>query len=104
MILVMKQSHHGSTEFTPAMARGTSVLPGLSPVARKPVHSAFDGGLLPSPAAGILLLAEIHRRLWICEGVAHCIENPRPADRCGYADANDYDVLRTDPASKIAAG
>ena len=42
MILVLKQSHHGSTGFTPAMAESSGVLPGLSPVASKPAIAAFD--------------------------------------------------------------
>ena len=50
MILVLKQSRHGSTEFTPAMAESSGVLPSLSPVAGKPVHAAFDGGHLTSDA------------------------------------------------------
>ena len=37
-------------------------LPGLSPVGGKPVHVTFDGGRLTSDA-GVLLLAEIERRL-----------------------------------------
>jgi hypothetical protein len=32
------------------MAKGAPVLPGLSPVAAKPVHAAFDGGRLTSDA------------------------------------------------------
>ncbi|QCO08941.1 hypothetical protein D3868_07785 [Azospirillum brasilense] len=80
MILVLKQSHHGSTEFTPAMAESTGVLPGLSPVAGKPVHAAFDGDRLTSDA-GVLLLAAIDRRLGICERLARCIEDPRAPER-----------------------
>lgn len=120
MILVLKQFHHGSTEFTPAMAESTGVLPRLSPVAGKPVHAAFDGGRLTSDA-GVLLLAEIDRRLGICERLARCIEDPRAPERvrhtlaemirfralliaAGYADANDCDALRSDPAFKMAVG
>ena len=120
MILVLKQSHHGSTEFTPAMAESTGVLPGLSPVAGKPVHAAFDGGRLTSDA-GVLLLAEIDRRLGVCERLARCIEDPRDPGRiqhtlaemirfralliaAGYPDANDCDALRSDPAFKMAVG
>ncbi|WP_448190062.1 IS1380 family transposase [Azospirillum sp. sgz301742] len=102
------------------MAESTGVLPGLSPVAGKPVIAAFDGGRLTSDA-GILLLAEIDRRLGICERLADCIEDPRAPERiqhtlaemirfralliaAGYADANDCDALRTDPAFKMAVG
>ena len=102
------------------MAESTGVLPGLSPVAGKPVRAAFDGGRLTSDA-GVLLLAEIDRRLGICERLARCIEDPRAPERvqhtlaemirfralliaAGYADANDCDALRTDPAFKMAVG
>ena len=42
------------------MDEGTGILPGLPPVAGKPVHLAFDGGLMTSDA-GILLLAALER-------------------------------------------
>lgn len=42
----------------------TGILPGLPQVAGKPVHLAFDGGLMTSDA-GILLLAAIEQRLGI---------------------------------------
>lgn len=48
----------------------------MSPVAGKPVHAAFDGGRLTSDA-GVLLLAEIDRRLDVCERLARRIEDPR---------------------------
>jgi hypothetical protein len=62
------------------MADHAPALPGLSPVAGKPVHVAFDGGRLTSDA-GVLLLAEIirFRALLIA---------------AGYPDANDCDALR----------
>ncbi|WP_253828352.1 IS1380 family transposase, partial [Azospirillum brasilense] len=102
------------------MAESTGVLPGLSPVAGKPVHAAFDGGRLTSDA-GVLLLAEIDRRLGVCERLARCIEDPRAPERvqhtlaemirfralliaAGYPDANDCDALRSDPAFKMAVG
>lgn len=120
MVLVLKQSLHGSTEFAPAMTENTGFLLGLSPVAGKPVLAAFDGGRLTSDA-GVLVLAEIDRRLGICERLARCIEDPRAPERirhqlaemirfralliaAGYADANDCDALRTDPAFKMAVG
>src|SRR3954468_23169247 len=55
-----------ATEFTSAMAEDAPLLPFLSPVAGKPVHVAFDGGRLTSDA-GVLVLAEIERRLAIAE-------------------------------------
>lgn len=120
MILVLTQSHHGSTEFAPAMEKDSQILPGLSPVAGKPVHAAFDGGSLTSDA-GVLVLAEIERRLGIAERLAGCLSDPRDPGRvrhtladiirfrtlmiaAGYPDANDSDALRADPAFKMAVG
>jgi hypothetical protein len=120
MILALKPDQHVATEFAPAMHQTTGLLPGLSPVCGKPVHVAFDGGRLTSDA-GILLLAEIDRRLAISERLARCIEDPRAPERtrhalaemirfralliaAGYPDANDCDALRADPAFKMAVG
>lgn len=120
MILVLKQSHHDPTEFAPAMAENASFLPGLSPVMGKPVQLAFDGGRLTSDA-GVLVLAEIERRLGIAERLSACLDDPRSPDRiqhglaemirfrmlmiaAGYEDANDCDALRADPAFKMAVG
>ncbi len=102
------------------MAESAPVLPGLSPVAAKPVHAAFDGGRLTSDA-GVLVLAEIERRLGIAERLARCVTDPRDPERAhhtiaemirfrtlliaaGYPDANDCDGLRADPAFKLALG
>ena len=102
------------------MAEHAPFLPGLSPVGGKPVHVAFDGGRLTSDA-GVLVLAEIERRLGLAERLARCIEDPRAPERvrhglaemirfralliaAGYADANDCDALRADPAFKMAVG
>ncbi len=80
----------------------------------------FDGGRLTSDV-GVLLLAEIDRRLGVCERLARCIEDPRAPERvqhtlaemirfralliaAGYPDANDCDALRSDPAFKMAVG
>jgi hypothetical protein len=95
-------------------------LPGLSPVAGKPVRLAFDGGRLTSDG-GVLVLAEIERKLGIAERLARCIADPRAPERvrhslaemiryralliaAGYPDANDCDALRDDPAFKLAVG
>jgi Transposase DDE domain group 1 len=84
------------------------------------VHAAFDGGRLTSDA-GVLLLAEIERRLELAERLARCLADPRSPERvhhtliemirfrvlliaAGYPDANDCNALRTDPAFKIAVG
>jgi hypothetical protein len=102
------------------MADDAPFLPGLSPVAGKPVHLTFDGGRLTSDA-GVLVLAEIERKLQIAERLAGCIADPRAPDRvrhslvemiryralliaAGYPDANDCDSLRDDPAFKMAVG
>ena len=102
------------------MTEAPGYLPGLSPVEGKPVHVAFDGGRLTSDA-GVLVLAEIERKLGIAERLARCIEDPRSRARvdhtlvamirfralliaAGYADANDCDALRSDPAFKMAVG
>lgn len=102
------------------MTEDAPFLPGLSPVAGKPVHVAFDGGRLTSDA-GVLVLAEIERRLGIAERLAGCITDPRTPGRvrhglaemiryralliaAGYPDANDCDALRDDPAFKMAVG
>lgn len=102
------------------MDESTGILPGLPPVAGKPVHVAFDGGRMTSDA-GILLLAAIEQRLGIAERLANCIEDPRAPGRvrhglaemiryralliaAGYPDGNDCDALKSDPAFKMAIG
>ncbi len=102
------------------MAENAPFLPGLSPVHGKPVHVTFDGGRLTSDA-GVLVLAEIERRLCIAERLAHCLTDPRTPERvhhtlaemirfrmlliaAGYPDGNDCDALRIDPAFKMAIG
>lgn len=100
------------------MGEITGVLPGLPAICGKPVHIAFDGGQLTSDA-GVLVLAEIDRRLGISERLAGCLEDRRDPERvrhsfaemirfralmiaAGYPDANDCDSLRFDPAFKMA--
>ena len=77
---MLKQNPARSTEFAPAMADDAPFLPGLSPVAGKPVQVTFDGGRLTSDG-GVLVLAEIERRLGIAERLARCIEDPRAPER-----------------------
>ena len=48
----------------------------LSPIAGRMVHADFDGGRLTSDA-GVLVLAEIERRLGIAERLARCLTDPR---------------------------
>src|SRR6478735_11645543 len=95
-------------------------LPCLSPVSGKPLLVTFDGGRLTSDA-GVLVLAEIERKLGVADRLARCIEDPRAPDRvehglaemirfralliaAGYEDGNDCDALRSDPAFKMAVG
>jgi hypothetical protein len=102
------------------MAEHAPFLPGLSPVRGKPVHLAFDDGRLTADA-GVLLLAEVERRLGLAERLARCLADPRSPERvrhtlaemirfrtlliaAGYPDANDCDALRLDPAFKMAVG
>ena len=104
----------------PAEVDLTLPLPGLSPVCGKPIVARFDGGRLSSDG-GILLLAEVERRLGIADRLARCVEDPRAPDQivhglaemirfralaiaAGYPDANDCDLLRRDPAFKMAVG
>ncbi len=95
-------------------------LHGLSPVAGKELCARFDGGRLSSDG-GILLLPGIERRLGIADLLASCVADERdPASTthsyadmirarmfaiaCGYEDCDDLDVLRFDPAFKLACG
>ena len=92
----------------------------LPAVQRKKVTVAFDGGMLSSDA-GVLLLRSVERRLGIAARLAVCFDDKRDPDRiehtveemlrlrifaiaAGYADANDCDALRHDPAFKMAVG
>src|SRR5215470_9010623 len=120
MIMVVQARSTEATEFAPAMAEGTGILPGLPAVAGKPVHVGFDGGRLTSDG-GILLLSAVEQRLKIAERLAACLEDPRDPDRvrhelagmiryralliaAGYPDGNDCDALKSDPAFKVAVG
>ncbi len=102
------------------MDESMGILPGLPAVAGKPVHLTFDGGLMTSDA-GVLLLAAIEQRLGIAERLADCIEDRRAPERvrhtlaemiryralliaAGYPDGNDCDLLKSDPAFKMAVG
>ncbi len=102
------------------MSDDAPFLPGLSPIAGKPVQVTFDAGRLTSDG-GVLVLAEIERHLGVAERMARCLEDPRAPDRvqhglaemirfrtllvaAGYEDANDCDALGADPAFKMAVG
>src|SRR5271168_3424721 len=120
MIWLLRPDQPKATEFAPAVDESTGILPGLPPVAGKPVHVVFDGGRMTSDA-GILLLAAIEQRLGIADRLADCIEDPRAPERvrhglaemiryralliaAGYPDGNDCDALKSDPAFKMAVG
>ena len=89
------------------MAEHAPFLPGLSPVGGKPVHVAFDGGRLTSDA-GVLVLAEIERKLGVAERLARCIEDPRAPERVrhGLAEMIRFRALAasTAPRRSRAAG
>jgi|TARA_B100000315_G_scaffold179209_1_gene167900 hypothetical protein len=95
-------------------------LPGLSPVEGKELCARFDGGRLSSDG-GVLLLPRIERRLRIADHLVACMTDRRAlastthayadmirarlfAIACGYEDCDDLDVLRFDPAFKLACG
>ena len=98
----------------------TAYLPGLSPVENKDLSARFDGGRLSSDG-GVLLLRGIEKRLGLAARLAGCLADARdPASTahsyadmigarlfaiaCGYEDCDDLDVLRFDPAFKLACG
>jgi Transposase DDE domain group 1 len=104
----------------PAEVDFTLPLPGLSPVCGKPIIARCDGGLVSSDG-GVMVLAEIERRLKIADRLAACLDDPRAPERivhtlaemirfralaiaAGYRDANDCDALRGDRVFKMAVG
>jgi hypothetical protein len=87
MIWLLRADQPKATEFAPAMAEGTGILPGLPAVAGKPVHVTFDGGLMTSDA-GILLLAAAEQRL----GIAERLSRSPPGRR---HPMEDHFVVRT---------
>src|ERR1700735_5280592 len=120
MIWLLRPDQPKPREFAPAMDEATGILPGLPAVAGKPVHVGFDGGRLTSDA-GVVLRSAIERRRGIADRLASCLADRRDPDRvlhglaemiryralliaAGYPDGNDCDVLRSDPAFKMAVG
>jgi hypothetical protein len=92
----------------------------LPAVARKKLTVDFDGGN-QSSNGGLLLLREAERRLGVCARLADTFRDRRDPTRilhmlsemvstrvfaicCGYADGNDLNLLRHDPALKMAVG
>ena len=95
-------------------------LPGLSPVAGKPLTASFDAGRLSSDG-GLIVLREVESRLGLAETITGPLRDERDRTRvrhsytemararmlmiaAGYEDCDDVDVLRRDPALKIAVG
>ena len=102
------------------MTDPASLLLSSPAVSGKKVTAAFDGGAITSNA-GVLLLARAERSLRIAERLAPHIPDHRDPTRvthgladilrarclaiaAGYEDADDLDVLRHDPAFKMALG
>jgi len=100
------------------MVEDTLFLPGLSPVELKDIHARFDGGALSSDG-GVLILREIEKKLGFSRMLASCLHDARDPFRtihtyaamirtrvlaisCGYEDCTDLDILRHDPALKMA--
>ena len=92
----------------------------LPPLCHKKVSAAFDGGTISSDG-GVFLLAGADKRLGLIDRLASHIPDSRDptlishsiadilrervfAIACGYPDGNDLDVLRKDPAFKMACG
>lgn len=89
-------------------------------IARKKITAAFDGGRMSSDG-GVMLLAEVERRLGLAERLAALVPDRRDPTRVtheivdmirarllaiahGYEDCNDFERLRLDPAFKLACG
>src|SRR5215204_7085050 len=87
---------------------------------RRSVVASFDGGTLSSDG-GVLLLAEVDRRLGLLEQFACCFEDHRNpalvehsvaelvrqrvfALALAYEDLNDHDELRSDPLLAAVVG
>jgi hypothetical protein len=102
------------------MTEATLFLPGLSPVGGKTISATFDGGKLSSNG-GVLILREIERKLGLAAVLSRHIPDDRDRTRImhsysdmtrarmfaiasGHEDCDNLDVLRSDPALKMACG
>src|ERR1700740_3852119 len=102
------------------MTNDTIALFSFPAIEGKKVTAAFDGGRL-SRDGGVMLLSMAERRLGVAERLARCLPDRRDRARtahtiadmirartfaicCGYEDADDLDVLRCEPALKLACG
>jgi hypothetical protein len=81
------------------MAETTSFLPGLSPVAGKPLTATFDAGPLSSDG-GVIVLREIALRL----GLPEIITTPLPDHRDPTRVIHSYAEMATARMVAITAG
>jgi hypothetical protein len=103
-----------------AMTQDTHIVLPFARLAGKTLHADFEGGTLSSDG-GVLFLREIEAHVGIIRRIAGALRDPRDARyidhsdeellrqrifqmACGYADANDCNPLRDDPAFKAACG
>ena len=92
----------------------------LPAVCRKKITVDFDGGNQSSDA-GLLLLRQAEKKIGVCRRLARAMPDRRDQRRVrhamtelvasrafaignGYKDANDFNLLRHDPALKLAVG
>src|SRR3954454_15875672 len=100
------------------MEKDTLVPPSLSPVGDKPISAIIDARCT-SADGGVLLFQDVERRLNLANRLAACLPDRRQPGKithsledilrfrmlaivAGYPDGNDCDVLREDPAFKLA--
>ena len=81
------------------MPQATPFLPGLSPVAGKPITATFDAGLMSSDG-GVIVLRELALRL----GLSDIITGPLPDDRDPTRVIHPYGDMVTARILAIAAG
>ena len=91
----------------------------FTPLGRRQLLAAFDGGTITSDA-GALLLREVAGRSKLFERMAGCVPDPREAAMiehvqqtmlaqrvlgiaCGWEDLNDHHGLRVDPLMQVAS-
>lgn len=87
---------------------------------RRKVEGRFDGGSMSSDA-GVMLLAQVDRKLGLLDAASRCITDPRKAHlithemrqmlcqrvyalALGWEDLNDHGALRSDVAMQTAVG
>ena len=121
MILVSGQDHTATGKPGLTMDEITAYLPGLSPRSRTRNCASGSTAAGCRRTAAVLVLREIEKRLGLAARLAGCLSDARdPASTthsyadmigarmfaiaCGYEDCDDLDVLRFDPAFKLACG